>query len=180
MSDLLAIQRTPVEYAAAKYSEAMRERAKGAVTVLLIGPAGSGKTHQVWALANRHNRHGGISEDDVSIPEVHAVHVISEALDIDALRYKQDMLSAWCDFPRLLCVDDVGYRCGGNQAPSNWASHCVYAIATHRRSHGLPTVWTTNLTEQQLRLHYGDPVTSRLMGGVVIETGGEDRRQTRK
>lgn len=167
----LTRQKIPAEFVAharAGVSEAMRERVpRKWKTILLIGPAGTKKTTQLWAL---HARHVSGSAE-AQAPGTHKVHVISECGDIDRYRYDWDWLDAWCDYRGCLCIDDIGYR-----QPRDWTVQAVYQIATQRRAHGRRTIWTTNLTFDRLREYYGAPIASRLMGGTVVQTGGDDWR----
>lgn len=134
------------------------------ITLLLIGPAGTGKTTVLWAL------HKALTTGQEFTGQ-HPVHVISECGDIDRYRFEWDWLEEWSKFSGRLCVDDVGYR-----KPSEWTSQAIYYLTNYRRQYKLKTIWTTNLTVEELKEFYGAPIASRLMGGVVIQTGGEDRR----
>lgn len=163
---LLTPQECPKEYRDATLSAPLKAVPKGWQSLLLLGPAGTGKTSQVWALQRKHVR-------GTEWAGHHKVHVISECGDIDRYRFDWEHLDAWSQFRGVLCVDDVGYR----KIPSEWALQAVYYLATYRRAHGLRVVWTTNLDRNRLAEAYGAPIQSRLCGGVVLVTGGADRRQ---
>jgi DNA replication protein DnaC len=159
-------QKVPAEYSGAEVSPGIKAKIpKDWQSLLLIGPAGTGKTTQLWAL---HRKHVTGKE----LTGRHKVHVISECSDIDRYRYDWDWLNAWAQFPGLLCVDDIGYR-----SPKDWTCQAIYHLATYRRAHQLRVIWTSNLTLDRLREAYGDPIASRLTGGTVIQTGGPDKRQ---
>jgi DNA replication protein DnaC len=165
--DILRPQPVPAEYADAELSPALRNIPAKWRSILLVGPAGTGKTRQLWALQRKH-------VTGTEWPGRHKVHVISECGDIDRYRFEWDWLTAWATFPGVLCVDDIGYR-----KPQEWTVQAVYHLATERRKHARRTIWTTNLDRGRLADAYGEPVMSRLAGGAVIDTGGEDRRQVK-
>jgi DNA replication protein DnaC len=159
-------QTVPAEYAKAEVSPALKAlNGTPWQSVLLIGPAGTGKTSQLWAVVRR-------SVTGREWEGEQAAHLISECADVDRYRYDWDWLMAWSKFPGVLCVDDLGYR-----KPHDWTIQAVYQIATYRRAHKLRVIWTTNLDRDRLAESYGGPIASRLTGGVVIDTGGADRRQ---
>lgn len=64
-----------------------------------------------------------------------------------------------CD---ILFLDDLGReRIKGSYA-EDWAASQLEGIINHRYRHELPTIWTTNLTLQQLADIYGGAMLSRL------------------
>ncbi len=163
----LDVQAVPYEYRDAEPSKSIRDHLpKKWQSLLLIGPAGTGKTTQVWGLHRKHvrgNENNGRQK----------IHVISECGDIDRHRYDWSYLDAWAEFKGVLCVDDIGYR-----KPLDWTLQAIYYLATYRRAHGLRVIWTTNLSVDRLEEYYGAPIASRITGGAVVQTGGEDRRKT--
>jgi len=136
-------------------------------SLLMIGPAGTGKTTQMFALADK--LHGtGKYNKEVS----DWVMIISECMDISRHWKNYEALSEWIEWHGILCVDDIGYA-----KPTEWCRDAVYAIATERRKHGLQTIWSTNLNLEQLAEAYSPAIASRLQGGEVLDTAGEDKRQ---
>jgi hypothetical protein len=101
-----------------------------------------------------------------------SAEVISEANDILRNRFDRGWLDRCAQIPIRLVVDDVGFM----PKPSDWALEAVYCLANDRRASGLKTIWTTNLTPDQIRDAYGQAIASRLLGGEVIEIDGRDRR----
>lgn len=130
-------------------------------SLILIGPAGTGKTTQMYALAQEWEDTNG---DDW-------VMIISECMDISRQWKDYDILNTWICWGGVLCIDDLGYA-----KPTEWCRDAVYAIATERRKHGLQTVWSTNLTRDTLATEYSPAIASRLLGGIVQTTKGDDRR----
>lgn len=163
----LTRQKIPAEYRDCELTPTIKAKMpKDWCTLLLIGPAGTGKTTVLWGL------HKALTTGK-EFSGQHPVHVISECEDIDRFRFEWDWLEDCAQFPGRLCVDDIGYR-----KPGEWTLQAIYYLTNFRRKHKLKTIWTTNLSVEDLKEYYGAAITSRLMGGVVIQTGGEDKRTT--
>lgn len=161
----LTQQTVPPEYADSVWSRDVGDRLPDDWhTLLLIGPAGTGKTTQLWGL-HRAQPCGRVYDG------MHPVHVASECSDIDRHRYDWEQLDRLAHFRGALCIDDLGYR-----RPTDWTIAAVYHLATYRRSHRLKTIWTSNLSHERIAEWYGEPIASRIAGGIVITTGGPDRR----
>jgi DNA replication protein DnaC len=161
----LKAQRVPKEYQNAKLAKSVHDVVFNTdwSTLLLIGPAGTGKTTQVWALHKQ-------LIDGTEFTGQHDMHVISECGDIE-----WDWLEEWAKFPNILAVDDIGYR-----KPEAWTTQAIYYLTNYRRQHCLNTIWTTNLEEDKLRENYGAPIASRLLGGIIFPTGGMDKRLSKE
>ena len=161
----LTRQNIPPEYKDCKLTPSIKPRmSPDWITLLLIGPAGTGKTTALWGL------HKELTTGQEFTGQ-HPVHIISECGDIDRYRFEWDWLEEWAKFHGRLCVDDIGYR-----KPSEWTYQAIYFLTNYRRQYKLKTIWTTNLTVEELKESYGAAIASRLMGGVVIPTGGIDKR----
>lgn len=161
-------------------------------SVMVIGPAGTGKTRQAWAMlrANRRRRCGYMvgsvqTFDDVAWPpkreewvrnhvrpEFDQVLILSESNDILRHRFDREWIDQQACYPWWLVIDDVGFSI----TPSDWAIEAIYVLANERRSRGLPTLWTTNLEPDAIKQVYTPAIASRMLGGVVLRLGGVDRR----
>ncbi len=126
-------------------------------TIMMIGPAGIGKTTQMYAMKARW--------DDVLI--------VSECMDISRNWKDHELVNELIRYEGILCVDDLGYT-----KPSEWCKDVVYTIATERLKHALRTVWSTNLSKDALTEQYSSAIASRLLGGIVHSGKGEDKRST--
>lgn len=133
-------------------------------SLLLIGPAGTGKTTVLWALHRKL-----VTSDDYW--EGPPVYIVSECNGISRCRYDWDTLDELAALEGVLCVDDIGYK-----KPCEWMIQAAYHLSTERRAHKRRTIWTTNLTREALTEQYGAAIHSRISGGHVLNTGGEDKR----
>ncbi len=72
----------------------------------------------------------------------------------------------------LVIVDEVG--CRSRSSEREYLGVKRMADQCHRL--GVPVLWVSNLTPEQLRQHFDDRVFSRLCCGTVIPVEGEDQR----
>lgn len=80
---------------------------------------------------------------------------------------------------RLLILDDLGTKRPSGEVleitPDK--QDIMFRLFEHREAKGLPTIGTTNLKKQELYDHFGDRVTSRILGLMhVIPMTGKDSR----
>lgn len=138
-------------------------------SLLLLGPTGTGKTHQAYgavrALLTRGVR---LRWEATTSADLHAR--LRPRAGHDAERDLQTL--ARCP---LLLLDDLGAA-----KTSEWTEELTYRLINHRYEHMLPTLITTNLPTAELRTALGDRVASRLAemcrGGVLL-LHGDDRRK---
>ena len=71
----------------------------------------------------------------------------------------------------LLIMDDLGA-----EKPSDWVRERLYAIVNDRYSEMLSTIFTTNCTEQELRINLQDRIVSRVMCDEVLVLDGKEKR----
>jgi DNA replication protein DnaC len=183
----IAARRIPVRYrqatvtcpeVAAWCSEIQQHFALGrpsaAPSLLIIGPTGSGKTHQAYA-ALRQIGEAGIAESwlAVSVPDLYGLLRPRPGADSEAA------YQAWAGAPVLL-LDDLGAA-----KPSDWTEEVNYRLVNHRHDHGLPTIFTSNLPtiaaegSPSLAAALGERVFSRIAGmcGTPVALKGDDRRR---
>lgn len=72
----------------------------------------------------------------------------------------------------LLIVDDIGA-----EKMTEWVRERIVSIIHTRVSNGLSTIYTSNLSPDELKEEMGDRIASRILGGSnVVEITGSDRR----
>lgn len=73
---------------------------------------------------------------------------------------------------KLLIIDDIGA-----ERVTEWVAERMVSIINRRSSNGLCTIYTSNLSPEQLKEKLGDRIASRVLGGSqIIEIKGGDRR----
>lgn len=191
----------PVEYRDAELSDDMRAiLSEWNPVVALVGPPGTGKTRICWAAlrairlkqANKilgiegkaqmnYAGHGYESRDAWvtrmlrKVAQGDRVRIISEVADIRRHRHDRDWLddiSKWGTDRHLLCVDDIGFT----GKADDWVMEAIYHLANVRRANALPTLYTSNLSPDDMRNVFGTAISSRILGGVMIPVSGADRR----
>ena len=153
----------PEEYRQAELSDGLKEEMPAMSkwqTLTLVGPPGTGKTYAIYAMMITAHKAGF----------THPVKVISET-DIDRARFDLGLLDNLILHKGVLCLDDIGYK-----KPNDWNIQALYEITTKRRKSNLHLIMTSNLDKDALTTQYGPAIASRVFGGIVIDTGGEDRR----
>ena len=75
---------------------------------------------------------------------------------------------------KLLIVDDIGA-----ERVTEWVRERMVSIINTRSSNGLCTIYTSNLSPEELKAELGDRIASRVMGSskVVEISGGDWRRE---
>lgn len=195
----------PPEYHGAELREDLRDLLRdNRIGLYLHGAPGTGKTREAWAMvrADRTKRHlaeiQGIQLEPVAqwsatakayqwvhpigqegwereyierMTQDDRVRIITECADIRRHRHDRDWLDSMANWNGWLVVDDIGFA-----TPDSWTTEALYHLANVRRSYRRPTCWTSNLDADALTKAYGPAIASRLMGGTVVNLGGEDRR----
>ncbi|MEV5543089.1 ATP-binding protein [Saccharopolyspora shandongensis] len=136
-------------------------------SLMLLGPTGTGKTHQAYG-ALRALAHSGVQ----------CRWSYSTAADIYARLRPRSGVDSETEFDRLakaplLVIDDLGAAKG-----SEWTEEVNYRLINHRYEHMLPTLITSNLPVSELKTALGDRVSSRLneMTTRAVLSGVDRRR----
>jgi DNA replication protein DnaC len=136
-------------------------------SLLMVGPTGTGKTHQAWEALRR-------LADTGATFRWHAV----AAPDLYALLRPQAGVNAEAEFQRaarasVLLLDDLGAAKG-----SEWVEEVNYRLISHRYDRGRPTLITSNLPPRDFSAYLGDRSASRLAEMcTVLPVTGQDRRR---
>lgn len=76
---------------------------------------------------------------------------------------------------KLLIIDDIG-----SEKLTEWVRERIVSIIHTRVSNGLSTIYTSNLSPEELKEEMGDRISSRILGcSHVVEITGADRRGTK-
>jgi DNA replication protein DnaC len=139
-------------------------------SLLLLGPVGVGKTHQAFgalraAVLATARRPARLTWRVTTHPDFNA-----------AMRPQPDdgHIAALDDFTAadLLVLDDLG-----SGKATDWTADTLYRLIDARWANQRPTIATSNLAPDALRLAVGDRIVSRLADGTVVALKGEDRRR---
>jgi len=130
------------------------------VSLLIAGPAGTGKTHMAWALWHAWGQKGiGITCTKLAMQYQAALtgkHELTAA----------DLVDTYCHAP-VLILDDLGTSSNDDRTVG-----MILAILTEREANVLPTIVTTNVSKSQL-----DPrIADRLGSMRTITIAGKSRR----
>lgn len=137
-------------------------------SLLLLGPTGTGKTHQAYGALRA-----------LSLSGVACRWVLATAADIYAELRPRARVDTEAVFERyvkasLLVIDDLGAAKG-----SEWTEEINYRLINHRYAHMSPTLITSNVPPKDLGSELGERVASRLMEMTTrVVLKGTDRRRT--
>jgi DNA replication protein DnaC len=135
-------------------------------SLLLLGPTGTGKTHQAFGAMRA-----------ISLSGVACKWVFSTAADIYGELRPRPRVDSEKEFDRyakatLLVIDDLGAAKG-----SEWTEEVNYRLINHRYAHKLPTLFTSNVPPKDLGNALGERVASRLVEMTTrVVLKGADRR----
>lgn len=136
-------------------------------SLLLLGPTGTGKTHQAFG-ALRHLSILGVSGSTraASTADVYAKMRPRPGVD------SEEVFSSYAD-AKLLFLDDLGAA-----KTSEWVEEVNYRLINHRYENHLATVFTSNVPPKELGERLGERVASRLieMTQTVVLKGSDRRR----
>lgn len=138
-------------------------------SLLLLGPTGTGKTHQCYGVIRALAYSGVICNWQYTT-----------ASDLNAALRPRSGVDSEDVFERfvkasLLILDDLGAAKG-----SEWAEETTYRLINHRYEHKLPTIISSNDPPKQLAPKLGERTASRLSHSerfTRVTLTGSDRRR---
>lgn len=143
---------------------------KNGDSACLFGAPGRGKTHLAVACA-RHQR--SIGNIVLAIKCVNILQRIKSTYGDDK-EAENDVLDI-CRDVDLLVVDDIG-----TENPTGWVLEKLYTIIDYRVEHKKSSIFTTNLTGEEMKKKLGRALTSRIWGAggpkMQFEITGKDWR----
>lgn len=161
------------EYQPEAFSKAY-EYAKGfesndGAGLILIGSAGTGKTHLAASITNF-----VIAEYAVAAKFGSFIDILSDIKK--SFTTDDDIVRKLKGIP-LLVIDDLG-----KERSSEWSESILYDVINGRYEDYMPTIITTNLNPQQIEARCGEAIVSRLfeMCDAVPMNGTDMRMEQRK
>lgn len=127
--------------------------------LLMMGGTGLGKTHLSSAIARR------VIEGGFDVFYVTAINMVSD-FEAEQFGNHRDIKGEFtdkyfeCD---LLILDDLG-----TELTNQFTVSCLYNVINMRINRRLPTVISTNLTQNELMQKYSERITSRFLGEFRI------------
>ena len=137
-------------------------------SLLLIGPTGTGKTHESYGTMR-----------ELAVTGVRGQWEATTAADLYAALRPRHGVDSEAEFRQfrdapLLLVDDLG----AERRPTEFTEEVNFRLINHRYERHLPTLFTSNADAGQLRERLGDRVTSRLREMCQrVAIKGNDRRR---
>ena len=140
-----------------------------APSLLLRGPTGTGKTHVSLAIASTVAQNGF----QVLYQPAQKLFGLFEKEHFGKQSGNTEELALHCD---LLVLDDLG-----TEFETSFCTAALYNMINTRMLDGLPTIISTNLTQEGLQQRYGDQVVSRITGAFepLLFVGKDIRQQKR-
>lgn len=166
----------PERYKSAKYEDVpeqikillsnMKTSKRG---IYIHGDVGTGKTHIACAIVKKSYRPMEYFAMLWNTTEL--LREIRNDFDRhfhEKKRYEEDVM----DHKDLVILDDVG-----SEKITDWVAETFYLIVNKRYNSGAPTIFTSNLSTQELAERIGDRTVSRIVEMCdVVELVGGDRR----
>lgn len=136
----------------------------------LYGPVGTGKTYAAYAIYRlaRQNGNGALIANSTMILQDIKDDFTNKAND----PYYRSKFDAWVTYKGALIIDDIG-----SEKPTEWVLETFYTLINARYEENLPTIFTSNLTIEELAGRLGDRIASRIVEMCEVKKlDGIDRR----
>ncbi len=137
--------------------------------IILMGDAGRGKTYFLYSLIREILEKKGVSLADMRY--INAMK-LEERVSTYVNMYKSasEFIDGLCEV-HYLFIDDFGVEASIQKAERNY-----YTLTDIRLSNYLPTVFATNLTNEEILETYGARIDSRLKQCTRLKFTGKDLR----
>ena len=135
---------------------------------MLAGKFGTGKTHLAMAILNQLNEYTDLKLMFVSIDELMR-RIKSNFKNFDS-PYKEDVIVQTLTEADVLVIDDLGAEVGSvdrNSEATDYNVRVLNAVLSGRMNK--PTIFTTNLNNENLRDMYDGRIVSRILKGMTQE-----------
>jgi len=138
-------------------------------SLLLFGGYGSGKT-TLATVYLKAKVNEGIAGIFISVPDL--LDHIRSAYD-EAQRLSPDEIIEQAKKVDLLVLDDLGA-----EKPSEWVKEKLFQIVNYRYNELLPTIFTSNLSPEELENKIGERIVARIMEmAKIIKLVGRNLRE---
>lgn len=132
--------------------------------IILMGGAGTGKTHLASAIANY------LMHESLVPVKFGTFANLLDKMKL-AFHTDKDVVNQLSNVS-ILIIDDLG-----KEKYTEWAQQVLFQVIDNRYNNELPIIITTNLTPGELRERFGEPIISRLMEMCYgIAMNGENYR----
>ena len=150
-------------------NEKLREKISSMPNNIYIqGPAGTGKTHLAVAMLNQDLRE---RKEVLFITVTNLLIEIKSTFNSQSDKNEQDIVEKYSDVDNLY-LDDIGA-----ERITDWSASLIYSIIDRRYGFEKRTIFTSNLTLDELNEKLGGRISSRIAGMCeFIELLGDDRR----
>jgi DNA replication protein DnaC len=153
--------------------------------IFLNGNVGVGKTYSAVALMRQGILsmqpsivEGGYRLFDVETPKLPKMVTVPDFLSKIRATFKgtsddseQSIIDHYSN-TQCLCLDDLG-----QEKSTDWAKEILYILIDHRYRHDKQTLFTSNLSLEEIARRIGDPLASRIVEMChVEELRGKDKR----
>ena len=158
-----------------EYKESVLDRVKAGEGLYIWGKStGSGKTSWACKIMSHYFRkiafNTGLENEGLYIFLPTFLEDLRDSYDNREADFEQVL--SMVKSCKLLIIDDIGA-----ERVTEWVRERLVSIINTRVSNDLATIYTSNLSPEELRSELGDRIASRVLGSSkVVEITGGDRR----
>ena len=138
--------------------------------LLISGPCGSGKTHLAISILRQMIENGRWLYVWF-IPATDLLLEIKSAFEPDSRMNEADIIDKYVDMD-FLVIDDLGA-----EYLTDWVISTFYRIIDRRFREAVPTLITTNLSNEEIEARFGARIASRISNYTMVRLQGRDYRK---